>query len=131
MDIARGQVREGAHLLDVCIDYVGRDGIADMREIVSRFASASTLPLVVDSTEPAVLQAGMELIGGRPVVNSVNFEDGEGPDSRFGRIMPLVKEHGAAVIALTIDEEGQARTAEHKVRIAAQVGRHARRTTGA
>jgi 5-methyltetrahydrofolate--homocysteine methyltransferase len=121
VDIARKQVRDGAHLLDVCVDYVGRDGVSDVREIVSRFASASTLPLVVDSTEPAVLQAGMELIGGRPVVNSVNFEDGEGPDSRFGRIMPLVKEHGAAVIALTIDEEGQARTAEGKVRIASRL----------
>ncbi|MDJ0333848.1 methionine synthase [Salinibacterium sp. G-O1] len=121
IDIARNQIREGAHLLDVCIDYVGRDGAADMRSLVSRLASASTLPLVVDSTEPAVLQAGMELIGGRPVVNSVNFEDGEGPTSRFGRIMPLVKEHGAAVIALTIDEEGQARTAEHKVRIATRL----------
>ena len=121
VDIARNQVREGAHLLDVCIDYVGRDGVADIREVISRLASASTLPLVVDSTEPAVLQAGMELIGGRPVVNSVNFEDGEGPESRFGRIMPLVKEHGAAVIALTIDEEGQARTAEHKVRIASRL----------
>ncbi|HSP75235.1 MAG TPA: methionine synthase [Cryobacterium sp.] len=121
VDIARAQVRDGAHLLDVCIDYVGRDGVADIRQVVSRLASASTLPLVVDSTEPAVLQAGMELIGGRPVVNSVNFEDGEGPDSRFGRIMPLVKEHGAAVIALTIDEEGQARTAEHKVRIATRL----------
>ncbi len=121
VDIARAQVRDGAHLLDVCIDYVGRDGVEDIRQVVSRLASASTLPLVVDSTEPAVLQAGMELIGGRPVVNSVNFEDGEGPASRFGRIMPLVKEHGAAVIALTIDEEGQARTAEHKVRIASRL----------
>ena len=121
VDIARNQIREGAHLLDVCVDYVGRDGADDIREIVSRLASASTLPLVVDSTEPAVIQAGMELIGGRPVVNSVNFEDGEGPESRFGRIMPLVKEHGAAVIALTIDEEGQARTAEHKVRIASRL----------
>ncbi len=121
VDIARSQVREGAHLLDVCVDYVGRDGVADIRAAVSRLASASTLPLVVDSTEPAVLQAGMELIGGRPVVNSVNFEDGEGPASRFGRIMPLVKEHGAAVIALTIDEDGQARTAENKVRIASRL----------
>ncbi|MBG6053970.1 5-methyltetrahydrofolate--homocysteine methyltransferase [Salinibacterium sp. CAN_S4] len=121
VDIARNQVREGANVLDVCIDYVGRDGVADMREVVSRLASASTLPLVIDSTEPAVLQAGMELIGGRPVVNSVNFEDGEGPDSRFGRIMPLVVEHGAAVIALTIDEDGQARTAENKVRIASRL----------
>ncbi len=119
VDIARAQVRDGAHLLDVCIDYVGRDGVADIRRVVSRLAAA--LPLVVDSTEPAVLQAGMELIGGRPIVNSVNFEDGEGPASRFGRIMPLVKEHGAAVIALTIDEEGQARTAEHKVRIATRL----------
>lgn len=121
VDIARNQIREGAHLLDVCIDYVGRDGVADIRSVVSRLASASTLPLVVDSTEPAVLQAGMELIGGRPVVNSVNFEDGDGPESRFGRIMPLVREHGAAVIALTIDEEGQARTAENKVRIATRL----------
>jgi 5-methyltetrahydrofolate--homocysteine methyltransferase len=121
VDIARQQVRDGAHLLDVCVDYVGRDGADDARQIVSRFASASTLPLVMDSTEPAVLQAGMELIGGRPVVNSVNFEDGDGPDSRFGRIMPLVKEHGAAVIALTIDEEGQARTTADKVRIASRL----------
>ena len=121
VEIAKNQIRSGAHLLDVCVDYVGRDGVNDVREIVSRFASASTLPLVVDSTEPAVIQAGMELIGGRPVVNSVNFEDGDTPDSRFGRIMPLVKEHGAAVIALTIDEEGQARTAEGKLRIASRL----------
>ncbi|MEV4685946.1 methionine synthase [Microbacterium sp. LWH3-1.2] len=121
VEIARDQIRVGAHLLDVCIDYVGRDGVADIREVVSRFASASTLPLVVDSTEPAVIAAGLELIGGRPVVNSVNYEDGDGPTSRFGRIMPLVKEHGTAVVALTIDEHGQARTAEGKVRIASRL----------
>ena len=121
VDIARNQIRDGAHVLDVCIDYVGRDGVDDVREIVSRFASASTLPLVIDSTEPAVLQAGMELIGGRPIVNSVNFEDSDGPESRFARIMPLVKEHGAAVVALTIDEEGQARTTEGKLRIASRL----------
>jgi 5-methyltetrahydrofolate--homocysteine methyltransferase len=121
VDIARRQTRDGAHLLDVCVDYVGRDGVADVQEIVSRFRSASTLPLVIDSTEPAVLQAGLELIGGRPVVNSVNYEDGDGPTSRFGRIMPLVQEHGAAVIALTIDEQGQARTREDKVRIASRL----------
>ncbi len=121
VDIARKQTRDGAHLLDVCVDYVGRDGVADVQEIVSRFRSASTLPLVIDSTEPAVLQAGLELIGGRPVVNSVNYEDGDGPTSRFGRIMPLVVEHGAAVIALTIDEQGQARTREDKVRIASRL----------
>ena len=121
IEIARAQIRSGAHLLDVCIDYVGRDGVDDMREIVSRFATASTLPLVIDSTEPAVIAAGLELIGGRPVVNSVNYEDGSGPESRFGRIMPLVKEHGTAVIALTIDEQGQARTADDKLRIASRL----------
>jgi 5-methyltetrahydrofolate--homocysteine methyltransferase len=121
VEIARNQIRVGAHLLDVCVDYVGRDGVADIREVVSRFASASTLPLVVDSTEPAVIRAGLELIGGRPVVNSVNYEDGDGPGSRFGRIMPLVKEHGTAVIALTIDEHGQARTADDKIRIASRL----------
>jgi 5-methyltetrahydrofolate--homocysteine methyltransferase len=121
VDIAREQIRVGAHLLDVCIDYVGRDGVADIKEVVSRFASASTLPLVIDSTEPPVLQAGLEHIGGRPVINSVNYEDGDGPDSRFARIMPLVKEHGTAVIALTIDEQGQARTTEGKVAIASRL----------
>src|SRR5215471_6739679 len=118
VEIARGQIRDGSHLLDVCVDYVGRDGRADMREVAGRFATASTLPLVLDSTEPPVLEAGLELLGGRCVINSVNFEDGEGPESRFARIMPIVREHGAAVIALTIDEEGQARTAEKKVAIA-------------
>ncbi|MCU4673407.1 methionine synthase [Microbacterium fluvii] len=121
VEIARNQIRVGAHLLDVCVDYVGRDGVDDVREVVSRLASASTLPLVIDSTEPAVIGAGLALIGGRPVVNSVNYEDGDGPSSRFGRIMPLVKEHGTAVIALTIDEQGQARTAEDKLRIASRL----------
>lgn len=121
VETARLQTREGAHLLDVCVDYVGRDGVEDVRAVVSRLASASTLPLVIDSTEPPVIQAGLELVGGRAVVNSVNFEDGEGDGSRFSRIMPLVKEHGAAVVALTIDEEGQARTTETKVAIATRL----------
>ena len=116
--IARSQTRDGAHLLDVCVDYVGRDGVADMREIAGRLATAATLPLVLDSTEPAVIEAGLELIGGRAVVNSVNYEDGDGPDSRIARLMPLVREHGAAVVALTIDERGQARTAEWKLAVA-------------
>ncbi|HXC83417.1 MAG TPA: methionine synthase [Trebonia sp.] len=119
--IARSQTRDGAHLLDVCIDYVGRDGVADMREIAGRLATAATLPLVLDSTEPAVIEAGLELIGGRSVVNSVNYEDGDGPDSRIARVMPLIREHGAAVIALTIDERGQARTAEWKLAVATRL----------
>jgi 5-methyltetrahydrofolate--homocysteine methyltransferase len=118
VQIARAQTRDGAHLLDVCIDYVGRDGVADMKEVVGRLATAATLPLVLDSTEPPVIEAGLELIGGRAVINSVNYEDGDGPDSRIARVMPMLREHGAAVIALTIDEQGQARTAEWKVAVA-------------
>ncbi len=121
IEIARDQTRDGAHLLDVCIDYVGRDGVSDMKEVVSRFATASTLPLVLDSTEPAVIEAGLEMLGGRSVVNSVNYEDGDGPQSRFARIMPVIAEHGAAVVALCIDEQGQARTAEWKVRVASRL----------
>ena len=116
--IARDQTREGAHMIDLCIDYVGRDGVADMSERAGRLATASTLPVMLDSTEPEVLRAGLERLGGRSIINSVNYEDGDGPESRFQRAMALVREHGAAVVALCIDEEGQARTAEWKVRVA-------------
>ncbi|MFI8916223.1 homocysteine S-methyltransferase family protein, partial [Streptomyces sp. NPDC053513] len=118
VEMARDQIREGAHMLDLCVDYVGRDGVADMRELAGRFATASTLPIVLDSTEVDVLRAGLEKLGGRAVINSVNYEDGDGPDSRFAKVTALAKEHGAALMALTIDEEGQARTAETKVAIA-------------
>jgi 5-methyltetrahydrofolate--homocysteine methyltransferase len=121
VEIARQQTRDGSHLLDLCVDYVGRDGAADMAELAGRFATASTLPLVLDSTERAVVEAGLERLGGRAVINSVNYEDGDGPDSRIARMMPLVKEHGAAVIALCIDEEGQARTKDWKVRVASRL----------
>lgn len=118
VQIARDQSKSGAHVLDLCVDYVGRDGADDMVTLASKFAGAVTLPLVLDSTEPAVIEAGLNHIPGRAIINSVNFEDGDGPTSRFNRVMPLVKEHGAAVVALTIDEEGQARTTEWKVRVA-------------
>ncbi|MFD0864196.1 methionine synthase [Tessaracoccus lubricantis] len=121
VEIAKAQARDGAHVLDLCVDYVGRDGVADMKELASRLSTAVTLPIVLDSTEPEVLQAGLEHLAGRAIINSVNYEDGDGPTSRFGRIMPLVREHGAAVVALTIDEEGQARTAEWKVRVASRL----------
>jgi 5-methyltetrahydrofolate--homocysteine methyltransferase len=121
VEIARQQARDGSHLLDLNVDYVGRDGAADMRDLAGRFATASTLPIMLDSTEPEVVEAGLEMLGGRCVVNSVNFEDGDGPTSRYARMMPIVREHGAAVVALTIDEEGQARTAEWKVRVAARL----------
>ncbi|MER7448688.1 methionine synthase [Nocardia beijingensis] len=118
LDIAKDQTRDGAHMLDLCVDYVGRDGTRDMAELASRLATASTLPIMLDSTETPVLRAGLEHLGGRCAVNSVNYEDGAGPDSRFQQTMRLVAEHGAAVVALTIDEEGQARTAAKKVEIA-------------
>ncbi|MCX5375085.1 methionine synthase [Streptomyces sp. NBC_00091] len=118
VEMARDQIREGAHMLDLCVDYVGRDGVADMKELAGRFATASTLPIVLDSTEVPVIQAGLEKLGGRAVINSVNYEDGDGPESRFAKVTRLAQEHGAALIALTIDEEGQARTVEHKVAIA-------------
>ncbi|MET9201871.1 methionine synthase [Gordonia sp. NPDC003585] len=118
LDIAKDQTRDGAHMLDLNIDYVGRDGAADMTALAGRFATSSTLPIMLDSTEPEVIRAGLESLGGRCAVNSVNYEDGDGPESRFTRIMELVVEHGAAVVALTIDEEGQARTADWKIRVA-------------
>ena len=118
VEIARDQIRDGAHMLDLSVDYVGRDGVADMSKLAHLFSTASTLPIVLDSTEPLVLEAGLKQLGGRSVINSVNFEDGDGANSRFMRIMPLVKEHGAAVIALVIDEEGQARDKAWKIRIA-------------
>ena len=119
--IARDQARDGAHMIDLCVDYVGRDGVADMKELAFRLATASTLPIMLDSTEPAVLRAGLEMLGGRAVVNSVNYEDGRGPGSRFHRTMTAVREHGAAVVAMCIDEGGQARTREDKVRIACEI----------
>ncbi|GAA5155119.1 methionine synthase [Amycolatopsis dongchuanensis] len=121
VEIAREQTRDGAHMLDLCVDYVGRDGAVDMAELAGRLATASTLPIMLDSTEPAVIQAGLERLGGRCAINSVNYEDGAGPGSRFERMMRLVVEHGAAVVALCIDEEGQARTAERKVAVASRL----------
>ena len=118
VEMAREQIREGAHMLDLCVDYVGRDGVADMEQLAGRFATASTLPIVLDSTEVDVIRAGLEKLGGRAVINSVNYEDGDGPESRFAQVTRLAREHGAALIALTIDEEGQARTPEKKVEIA-------------
>lgn len=118
IDIAKNQIRSGAHVIDLCIDYVGRDGVKDMIEIASRLATSSTLPVMLDSTEPAVIQAGLERLGGRCFINSLNYEDGDEEGSRFHSMLQLAKKHGAAVVALTIDEEGQARTSDWKVRVA-------------
>ena len=116
--MGRDQVKEGAHLVDVCVDYTGEDGVADMDEVARRFATQVSVPLVLDSTEPAVIEAGLQWIGGRAVLNSVNLEEGDAPGTRLDRFLTLAREYGAAVICTTIDEEGQARTADWKVRAA-------------
>ena len=119
--IATDQIREGAHVLDVCVDYVGRDGQEDMNEIVSRFATQASVPLVIDSTESAVMEVALQHVGGRAILNSANLEDGEGPGSRLDRVFGLARDYGAAVICLLIDEVGQARDVEWKMRIAHRI----------
>ncbi|MGI9601503.1 MAG: methionine synthase [Acidimicrobiales bacterium] len=121
LKMATDQVKEGAHIIDVCADYVGRDGTVDMTELASRFATQVAAPLVLDSTEPEVMEAGLQHIGGRSLLNSANLEDGEGPGSRLDRVFNLAKEYGAAVICLLIDEEGQARDVEWKMRVAHRI----------
>ncbi len=119
--MAKDQVKEGSHVIDVCVDYVGRDGTVDMDEIAQRFATQSSVPLVLDSTEPEVLESGLRWLGGRAMLNSANLEDGDGEGSRGDRVFRLAKEFGAAVICLLIDEEGQARDVEWKMRVAHRI----------
>ncbi len=116
--LAREQAAEGAHVIDVMVDYVGRDGAADIERVASAFRTQSTLPLVFDSTEPPVIETALKLYGGKAIVNSINLEDGE---RKIRRLLPLIRRHGAAAIALTIDEEGQARTTEWKLRVARRI----------
>ena len=116
--MARDQAREGAHLLDVCVDYTGADGVRDMTEVARRFATQSSIPLVIDTTEAPVAEAALQWIGGRPVLNSVNLEDGDAPGTRLDRFLTLARDYGAAVICTCIDTDGQARTADWKLRAA-------------
>jgi 5-methyltetrahydrofolate--homocysteine methyltransferase len=110
--------REGAHMVDVCAAYVGRNEMEDMKQIVSRFNTQVPLPIMIDSTEPPVIEAVLQQIAGKPVVNSINLEDGE---ERLNRIVRLCKRYGAAVVALTIDEQGMAKSAEKKLLIARRI----------
>jgi 5-methyltetrahydrofolate--homocysteine methyltransferase len=119
--MAREQEKEGAHVIDVCVDYTGEDGVADMREVASRFATQSTLPLMLDSTEPPVIETGLQWIAGKPILNSVNLEDGDAEGTRLDRFLTLAREYGAAVVCTCIDQEGQARTAEWKLRAARSI----------
>jgi len=113
--MARDQVREGSHTLDVCTAFVGRDEVADITAVVSRMRGQVTAPLVIDSTETPVMEVALDLYGGKAILNSINFEDGE---ERAAERLVLARKHGAAVIALTIDEEGMAKTADRKLEIA-------------
>ena len=120
LQLARSQTREGAHVLDICVDYVGREGVPDVIQIVDRFATQSTLPLVIDSTQIDVIETALLRLGGRAVINSVNLEDGR---VKADVLLPLAKRYGAAVVVLAIDEEGQARTADWKVEVCERVAR--------
>jgi 5-methyltetrahydrofolate--homocysteine methyltransferase len=118
MDLAKSQAASGAHVLDVMVDYVGRDGAPDMERIASELRTQSTLPLVFDSTQVDVIKTALKLYGGKATVNSINMEDGE---RKIRKLLPLIKRFGAAAVALTIDEEGQARTTEWKLRVAGRI----------
>src|SRR5438128_3757913 len=119
--MARDEIRDGSHMLDVCVDFVGRDGVRDMREVVRRFVNALPAPLMLDSTNPAVMEAGLKLAGGRCVLNSMNLEDGE---EKLAHICSIARKYGAAVVAGTIDEDklqAMARTRERKLSIAKRI----------
>ena len=117
--VARGQVEGGAHLLDICTALTERtDEDVQMATIVKRLAQSVEAPLVIDSTEPKVIEAALKIYAGRPVVNSIHLENGR---TKIDSVMPLVKEAGAAVVALTIDETGMAKTAQRKLEVAQRI----------
>ncbi|MEL6454724.1 MAG: methionine synthase [Cyanobacteria bacterium J06623_5] len=120
--LAKNQVKEGAHVLDVNVDYVGRDGVRDMKELVSRLVTNITLPLMLDSTEWEKMEAGLKVAGGKCILNSTNYEDG---DERFFKVLEIAKRYGAGVVIGTIDEDGMARTAQKKFEIAQRAYRDA------
>jgi 5-methyltetrahydrofolate--homocysteine methyltransferase len=119
--IARDQVKEGSHLIDVCVDYTGADGVADMEELVSRLATQSSVPIMVDTTEAPVAETALRWLGGRAMLNSVNLEDGDEPGTRLDTFLRLARTYGAAVVCTCIDGEGQARTADWKLRAAKDI----------
>ncbi|MAE77600.1 MAG: methionine synthase [Planctomycetes bacterium] len=126
VEIGKDEAKEGAHAIDVCTAYVGRDEVHDMGEVLSRVVTQVPVPVVIDSTQLDVLEASLKLIGGRPIINSINLEDGEGKADELCR---LARRFGCALVALTIDEEGMAKTAEHKLEVAKRIhdivtGRH-------
>ena len=115
VSLARGQIKENAHVLDVNVDYVGRDGVLDMKELVSRLVTNVNLPLMLDSTEYTKMESGLKVAGGKCILNSTNYEDG---DNRFFKVLELARKYGAGIVIGTIDEEGMARTSDKKFKIA-------------
>jgi 5-methyltetrahydrofolate--homocysteine methyltransferase len=118
VDIGREQIKEGAHVIDVCVDYTGADGVSDMNEVMSRLATQSSVPIMIDTTEAPVARQALAWLGGKAMLNSVNLEEGDAVGTRLDSFLTLAAEFGAAVVATCIDEEGQARTADWKVRAA-------------
>jgi 5-methyltetrahydrofolate--homocysteine methyltransferase len=118
VEIGREQIKEGAHVLDVCVDYTGANGVSDMNEVMSRLSTQSSVPVMIDTTEAPVARQALTWLGGKPLLNSVNLEEGDGPGTRLDSFLSLAAEFGAAVVATCIDEEGQARDADWKVRAA-------------
>jgi len=122
VNMAKEQIKEGAHILDVCVAYVGRDEVKDITEVVRRFNTAVSIPIMIDSTEVKVIEDALKLYGGRAIINSINFEDGT---AKADKILTLAKRYGSAVVCLSIDEEGQAYSIEKKVSIAKRIRDHA------
>ncbi len=122
VNLAKSQEKEGAHILDVNVDFVGRDGVADMHTLAARLATAVKIPLMFDSTEWEKMEAGLEHAGGKSILNSTNYEDGE---PRFLKVLGLAKEFGASVVIGLIDEDGMARSYDDKIRIARRAYKHA------
>ncbi len=113
--IAKNEMKDGAHLIDCCLAFVGRNELADMKTFLSRAVTSLNIPIMIDSTDPLVIEESLKVFPGKAIVNSVNFEDGE---ERLRHILSLCKTFGASVVGLTIDEEGMAKTLEKKIVIA-------------
>ena len=118
VEMAKEQEREGVHILDVCVDYVGRDGVRDMKEVIKRYNEVLTKPIMLDSTELPVIEAGLKLCSGKALINSINLEDGR---KTLDPKTLLAKKYGASLVALTIDEKGQADTAQWKFEVAKRI----------
>ena len=118
LSVGQQQVRAGAHVLDVSVGFAGRDETKDMNRVMGLYAQKIPLPLMPDSTQTPALEEALKLIGGKPIINSVNLEDGI---EKFDAVCSLAKKYGAALVCLTIDEQGMAKTVERKLEVAERI----------